>query len=153
MSEKHEVNPCYMVVDRVDVNCGLYQDFVKIWNRGEPAGEIAVAKGDGKIIAERLKTNQSQLRIEPARDTHLMASIHIVRNAGDFIKEDREGVWIEVDFVGINQDSEQFVDLRVSHIIWHEDGVGIQEDEFVTRFYPDRAWGKKKRVELISKRD
>ena len=128
-------------------------DRVRIWNRGSLAGELTVVKGDGKRIAARLLQDKPHLRIEPARETHLGASVHILRSPGDRgDREDREGVWVEVIGVG-DEEGEPVVDLKVSSIVWDEGGSGKMGPSYRVRAYPKRDWdpfGKKRRIKLIS---
>lgn len=152
MPRKYHPIQSRMVVSSVEVIEGPAHDVVKIWNRGGLAGELTVTKGDGAVVAARLRTNEPHLKIQPARESHLSASVHIVRSPGDLIRDDREGVWVEVDRVGVTQHDERFVDLRVSHIVWHEDGTGLREPDRLVRAYPDREWdptSKAKRIELL----
>lgn len=126
---------------------------VDVYNRGQYAGTLTVQRGDGHVIAARL-ANVHQLRVEPARQTHIAASVHIGREP--VIGDRREGAWIEVTGVG-EQDGEPFADLLVSSIVWHEDGEGIRGPDYTVRAWPDRKWssdpGTPPQIEVISEGD
>jgi len=125
-------------------------DVVTIWNRGACCGTLTVNRGDGDRIAARL-VNPAQLRIEPARETHLAASVHILRNEAF---RDEEAVWVEVEKVGTVKTCvgpETYVDLKVTSIVWYEDGKGERNPDQRVRAWPGRKWGHgEPRIELLS---
>lgn len=146
---RQRCNPSCMLVSSVLVEEGPAHDVVRVWNRGGMCGELVVVKGDGKRVAALLDQSKRHLRIEPARETHLLASVHVVRAPGGF--NDREGVWISVDSIG-TVDGEDYVDLNVMSIVWHEDGRGERGADYVVRAWPTRQWDpneKRRRIERL----
>jgi hypothetical protein len=145
-----EIHQQSMIISSVQVTEGSIHDKVQVWNRGGLAGELTVAHGDGKKLAARLDESKPHLRVEPARNTHIMASIMIVR--GTNYMDDRESVWIE-PVTTFNDNGEPCMLLRVGSIQWHEDGQGERGLDYEVKFYPEREWtsdGKKPRI--ISKK-
>jgi len=129
-------------------------DKIRVYNRGALAGTLTVVAGDGRKIAERLDESISHLRIEPARETHLMASVNIVRVGAEH-GDDRESVWIEVVNTGRGEHAGSVL-LRIGSIRWAEDGVGHRGPGYLVRAWPDRAWdsaGKVPRIELVEETD
>ena len=130
-------NPQRMVVSSVRLEEGAH-DQITIFNRGANAGTIIVRRGDGAILAERLREEGPHLRVEPARETHIMSSISIIRGPGRLL-DDREAVWIEPQ--GISEENgESVMILHVGSVYWHEDGRGERGTNYEVRFYPDRRW-------------